>query len=435
MARDVVITGMGLVSALAHSPAELFERIGAGLSSVRIEEQYAGCGFPNPASAFISPSGWEEVEAALGEAERRSWAEPLKLASAAAEQALRQSGLEPRGSARKGVFVACNKHGLLDAELASLGASFQASTDSLELDDFIQRGGGQGRRALHHQQEAAALLLSQRYGMDDVVMTHADACAAGGVALGTAFRFIRHGELDVALVGGAESMCSMLTLAGFSVLGAVSQETFAGPATISRPFDKSRAGFVMGEGSAFLVLESLEHARQRQAQVLARILGFAKQTEAWRITSSPPDGSEYARCMHAALADAGLQPADIDHVNAHGTSTRANDGCEGRAIKLVFGERAARLPVTANKSALGHSFGASGSIEAVLSVLSLQRGVLLPTLNFDAPDEAGEGLDIVTCARACPLRTVMSNSFGFGGENCTLIFGAAPAEPAPVSGS
>jgi 3-oxoacyl-[acyl-carrier-protein] synthase II len=253
-------------------------------------------------------------------------------------------------------------------------------------------------------------------------MTLGDACAAGGMAIGSAMRHIRHGELDVALAGAAEAMCNYVPMVGFGILGALCGELSGPPHTLSRPFDKDRSGFIMGEGSAFLVLESEEHARRRGAAVLARVSGFARQAEAWRMTSSPAGGASYARCMRAALDDAGLAPKDIDHVNAHGTSTVNNDACEAAAIRSVYGERAEQLPVTSNKSALGHSLAASGALEAVLSVLSLARQQLLPTLNFREADAATAGIAVVRETRAAALRHVASHSFGFGGENCVLVF-------------
>jgi 3-oxoacyl-[acyl-carrier-protein] synthase II len=192
-------------------------------------------------------------------------------------------------------------------------------------------------------------------------------------------------------------------------------------ATLSRPFDSGRNGFLLGEGAAFLVLEEADHAARRGAHILARIAGFHKTSEAWRITCSNPDGSSYESCMRAAIADAGMTPMDIGHVNCHGTSTTANDACEAMALKRLFGERAAMVPITANKSALGHALGASGVLEFILSVRSLETGVLLPTLNFLSGDQATSGLDVVTTARRTPVQTVMSTSFGFGGENCALV--------------
>lgn len=245
------------------------------------------------------------------------------------------------------------------------------------------------------------------------------------MAIGNGYRHIRHGILDVALVGGVELLCDFSSLIIFSAIGALAQTGPFKDTEVSRPFDKNRYGFVMGEGSAFLVLESRTHAQARGAPVLACVAGYAGQAEACRITASEEDGSEYARCILSALADAGLSPASIDHINAHGTSTVANDNCEAAAIHYVFGEHAGRIPITANKSAMGHSLANSGAAEAVLSILSLRRQQILPTLNLTAADNACDGLDIVTQTRSAPISAILSNSFGFGGENCALVLRAA----------
>jgi 3-oxoacyl-[acyl-carrier-protein] synthase II len=271
----------------------------------------------------------------------------------------------------------------------------------------------------------SALVLARRYGFQDITMTAGDACAASGMAIGTAYRYIHHGELEVAIAGGTELLCDFLPFLSFNVTGLACNQPAADPAGICRPFDSERKGFVMGEGSAYLVLESINHAQVRGAQPLARISGFAKQAEAGRVIASAADGSEFARCMQAALEDAGLSPDNIDHINAHGTSTCANDACESLAITQVFGNRAATIPITSNKSAIGHLIGASSAMEAILSILSLSTGILLPTLNYQKPDPALPTLNIVTKPHRYPVRTIMSNSFGMGGENCSLILQAA----------
>jgi 3-oxoacyl-[acyl-carrier-protein] synthase II len=423
--QDVVVTGIGLAAGRFTSPEALFAHIGQGGSLIREHPFHAECGFPNPASAFLDAAAWHSAGHAAPEPPE-GLSSLARLAWGTAGQAWERSGLPPRLQGhRVGVFVARNKHMMEAERLERLTHWYDFETGRIDLDRYIAEGGHDPQRYFHRLQDEVALCLARRFGLDDFVMTHGDACAAGSMAIGSAYRYLRHGELDVALAGGADNLCDVLSLIVFSAIGALAQDSpYTGPA-ISRPFDKQRSGFVMGEGSSFLVLETRRHAEARGAPVLARIGGFAGMAEACRMTASREDGSEYARCIEAALDDAGLAAHEVDHINAHGTSTGANDACEAAAIRRVFGERAAHIPITANKSAMGHSLGNSGAAEAVLSVLSLQRQVVLPTLNYSEADEKCSGLDIVTSLRPALINTILSNSFGFGGENCVLILRAA----------
>lgn len=425
MRNEVVVTGIGVICSQAMSPHELFARLKNKQSSVRNHPRYTSYELPGAACAYVDDEVWGQLTAQQAGRFPYALGPQAQLAVYAAEQALAQSGIDLGAVTRKGLVAASNKYTLTEEQLLALGRHYDAATDRVDLDGYLHNEYHEPSAHLHKRHDMAALALAEFYGFDNMVMVPSDACAAGGIAIGTGYRHIMHGELDVALVGATEAMCNYVPLAAFSALGALSPVVSDKPETISRPFDKARSGFVMGEGSAFLVLESLEHAQRRGAAILARISGFAKQAEAWRITASPPDGSQYARCIRAALSDAGLSTDDIDHINAHGTSTPQNDGCEGAAIRLVFGERAASLPVTSNKSALGHSLAASGAIEAVLSVMSLQEQWLLPTLNFEEADASTEGLNIVCDARPANIRHIVSNSFGFGGENCALVLSTA----------
>jgi len=425
MKQRVVVTGMGLVCGQAMSPQALFDRIKAQQSSVRINPRLAAAGVPTAACSFVDDAVLAELAVRYSHLAARC-GPPALLALHAADQALAEAGLDLTAIARKGLFSAANKQAMEAEDLLALAQYQDAQTGKVDLDMYMECEQHNPLAYFHKRQDMAALVLAEKFAIDDVVMTPSDACAAGGVSVGTAYRYIASGELDVALAGAAETMCSYAPVLSFALLGALAPQTpTTDPATISRPFDKSRSGFVMGDGSAFLVLESEAHALARGAQILGYISGFAKQTEAWRITSSPRDGADYARCMQAAISDAGLQLDDIDHINAHGTSTEQNDSCESLAIKKLFNERAADIPVTSNKSAIGHSLAVSGAIEAVLSVLSLKHQLLLPTLNFEEPDEDTAGIQVVRTAAPATIRHVISNSFGFGGENSTLVMSAA----------
>jgi len=321
--------------------------------------------------------------------------------------------------------MASNRAPLDMSDLMRMSGALDNANGSVDLDRLSQAIRRKGGRLSQARRDRSALALAERFGFFDVVMTSSDACAAGGISIGNAYRHIRHGELDVAIAGGSELLCELLPFLGFTAIGMTYDQPRLDPSTVCRPFDRDRSGLVLGEGSAFLVLESADHARARRAKPLARITGFAKHAEAGSVLSSAQDGSEFARCMESALRDADMGVEDIDHINAHGTATVCNDACESQAISRVFGSRAGDIPVTANKSVIGHAIGAGGAIEAVLSVLSLHEGVVLPTLNYETPDQSLPSLDIVTAARQSRLRTVMSNSFGMGGENCSLILAAA----------
>lgn len=424
MANKVVVTGIGLICGQAMSANQLFERISRRQSSVRKNEKLAAYGVTNSACSFIDEQVLAELDGYCREQGLPQLAAPALLAIYAAAQAIENADIDVKSIERKGLFLACNKQSLEAEHLLGLAKHFDPTTGKVDLDMFMEMQRHEKQSYFHKRQDMAALVLAERYEFDDVVMTPGDACAAGGIAVGTGYRYIAQGELDVALVGATEAMCNYMPMLSFSILGALAPQSGEDPASISRPFDKARSGFVMGDGSAFLMLESEQHAQARGAKILGYVSGFAKQTESWRITSSPKDGSDYARCMSDAIADAGLSINDIDHINAHGTSTEQNDSCESAAIKKLFGERTASIPVTSNKSAIGHSLAASGAIEAALSIISLQQQLLLPTLNFYEGDEDTAGINVVQQATPSRIKHILSNSFGFGGENSVLILSA-----------
>ena len=246
------------------------------------------------------------------------------------------------------------------------------------------------------------------------------ACATGNHCIGDAFRLIQHGNADVMVAGGAEAAITPLGVAGFAAAKALSFRNDE-PARASRPFDKDRDGFVLGEGAGVVVLEELEHARRRGARIYAELIGYGMNSDAYHITAPPEEGEGAVRCMELALKDAGIAKDQIGYINAHGTSTMA-DAIETRAIKQVFGEQAYKIPVSSTKSMTGHLLGAAGGIEAVFSILALHHGLLPPTINLENPDPACDLDYVPNTARAVPIKTALSNSFGFGGVNACLIF-------------
>ena len=267
----------------------------------------------------------------------------------------------------------------------------------------------------------AAGQIAMTFGFQGPNFTLVSACASSNHAIGDAFKIIQSGAADVIITGGAEAAITPLALAGFCAMKATSTRNEE-PARASRPFDAERDGFVMGEGAAALVLEGEEHARRRGARIYAEICGYGTSCDAYHITAPDPEGTGAARAMANAIADAGLRPEDIDYINAHGTSTPLNDRVETAAIKRVFGDHAYRLAVSSTKSMTGHLLGAAGGLEAVASVLTIFHQVIPPTINYEFPDPECDLDYVPNKARPARIRAVLSNGFGFGGQNASLIF-------------
>ena len=248
------------------------------------------------------------------------------------------------------------------------------------------------------------------------------ACASGTNAIGDSFHLIQRGDADLMFAGGSEAAISPAGVAGFAAMKALCSDHNDDPAHASRPFDKNRSGFVMGEGAGIILLEELEHAKNRGAKIYAEIVGYGRNDDAYHITTPAPGGISQAKCMKLALDDAGLKPEEIDYINAHGTSTHFNDKGETEAIKNLFGEHAYKIPVSSTKSMTGHMLGAAGGVEAVATVLSIENNIVHPTINYETPDE---GLDlnyVPNVAQKHEVNTAISNSFGFGGHNACVVF-------------
>lgn len=260
------------------------------------------------------------------------------------------------------------------------------------------------------------------YGLRGACECIVTACASGTNAIGDAFRTIERGEADIMFAGGSEAAISPAGVSGFAAMKALCSDHNDNPAHASRPFDKNRSGFVMGEGAGIILLESLEHAKARGAHIYAEIVGYGRNDDAYHITTPAPGGDTQAKCMKLAIEDAGLKPEDIDYINAHGTSTHFNDMGETQAIKKLFGEHAYKIPVSSTKSMTGHMLGAAGGVEAIASVLSIENNIVHPTTNYETPDE---GLDlnyVPNVAQEHKVDVAISNSFGFGGHNACVVF-------------
>jgi len=263
--------------------------------------------------------------------------------------------------------------------------------------------------------------IAIRFGLRGPNSCVSTACATGNHAIGDSFELIRRGMADVMFAGGTEAVISPLTIGGFGAMKALSTRNDA-PQRASRPFDKGRDGFVMGEGAGVLILEELDHARRRDARIYAELNGYGMSADAYHMTAPEPEGAGAIASMGLALEDAGLQPEDVDYINAHGTSTPAGDASETKAIKKVFGDHAYRLAVSSIKSMTGHLLGAAGGVEAVATVLTLHHGMIPPTVNYEEPDPECDLDYVPNRARQAEVRVAFSNSFGFGGTNATLVF-------------
>ncbi|MFM7463942.1 MAG: beta-ketoacyl-ACP synthase II [Cyanobium sp.] len=410
--RRVVVTGLGAVTPIGNDVQEYWEGLCSGRNGVAgitlFDPSRHACRFAAEVKHF-NPAGWLEPK------EAKRWDRFCQFGVVAAKQAIGHAGLVIDGSnaQRIGVSIGSGVGGLLMMEsqahvLADRGPDRVSPFCVPMMIPNMATG-------------LAAIALGAR-GPSSAVAT---ACAAGSNAIGDAFRLIQLGLADAMVCGGAESAITPLGVAGFSSAKALSFRN-DDPATASRPFDLERDGFVIGEGAGVIVLESLEHAQQRGASVLAEIVGYGTTCDAHHITAPSPGGVGGAEAMRLALADARLEPEAVDYINAHGTSTQANDSNETAAIKAALGDQAYRTPVSSTKSMTGHLLGGSGGIEAVAAVLAIGHNVVPPTINYTNPDPACD-LDVVpNTAREHPVNVVLSNSFGFGGHNVCLAFRRMP---------
>ncbi len=421
-ARRVAITGVGMVTPVGNDAPSSWARILEGASGVARIGSFDPSGFPTRIAAEVKglvPEHRVEDRKLLRYAE--SFA---AFALVAAEEAMADAGARP-SSATADRWGVVGGSGMMTTSFGSLDRLQKEFAPDGTLD--LHRLGTEGDRLIspvefaRHQSVCVLGLLQKRFEIRGYSNNVHTACASGGQALGLGARAIRRGTADCVLAGGYDSMINPLGLAGFCLLGAVSNDNDE-PERASRPFDRTRNGFVLGEGAAFLVLEEWEHARARDARIYAELAGEGSSLSAYRITDSHPSGDGPIQAMRAALLDAGESPDRVDYVNAHGTSTQMNDLTETNAIKAVFGSRADGLPVSSTKSQIGHLIAAAGAVEGALCVLAIRDSVIPMTRNRDNPDPECD-LDYVTDApRQTRVDVALSNSFGFGGTNSCLVF-------------
>ena len=415
--QRIVVTGMGLVTPLGTGVEAVWQRLLAGRSGiVRLAEEFVAdlpgkIGGQVPLLDDDAEAGFD-ADSAVPAKEQKKMDRFILFALAAAKQAIDQSGWVAHSEHQKERTAT-----IIGSGIGGFGTIAEAvrTTDT------------RGPRRLSpftipsFLVNLAAGHVSIQHGFKGPLGAPVTACAAGVQAIGDAARMIRCGEADIAICGGAEAAIDRVSLAGFAAARALSSGFNDTPERASRPFDRDRDGFVMGEGAGILVIESLEHALARGAQPIVELVGYGTSADAYHLTAGPEDGSGAQRAMRAALRQAGIDAAQVQHLNAHATSTPVGDKGEMAAIKALFGAQQS-IAVTSTKSATGHLLGAAGGIEAIFTALALRDQIAPATLNFEHPDEAAEGLDIVHgAARAMDIEYALSNGFGFGGVNASLL--------------
>ena len=422
MKRRVVVTGIGCVTPLGNSINEMWTSLQEGRSGVGPITHFDASNFPTRFAAEVSNFNFDSYvpdPLRFKDAGRN-----IRFAIGAASQAMKDSGITDASGfdpARLGVYLGAGEGQQDFIQFMSLVANANKNGD-VDLErftkDFLVSMNPQFELELEPNMPSAH--LASLFNAQGPNLNCLTACAASSQAIGEASEIIRRGDADAMLSGGAHSMIHPFGLTGFNLLTALSEHN-EDPAGASRPFDLNRDGFVIGEGAGMLVLEELEHAKARGAQIYGEIKGYGSTADAYRITDIHPDGRGAIACIKMALADAEINPEQVGYVNAHGTSTKVNDQVETKAVKGGLGEHAYNTPVSSIKSMLGHLIAAAGSVEAIACLLAMRDGVLPPTMNYSTPDPQCDLDYIPNEARQKKVSTCLSNSFGFGGQNVSLI--------------
>ena len=404
----VVITGLGAVTPVGNTAEEFWTSLTQGKSGIGPITRFDSTGFPTRIAGEVK--GFDALKY-VDKKDDRKLDLYLKYALACAVMAVEDAGLD---SAK----VDGDRFGVL------VGSGIGGISTLLESHKVLIEKGPDRVSPFFVPMliiNMASGLISMRFGARGPNSSVVTACATGNHAIGDAARIVQRGDADVMIAGGAEAIIIPLTIAGFCQMKAMSTRNDE-PTKASRPFDAERDGFVCGEGGGLVVLESLEHARRRDARIYAEVVGYGMTGDAHHMTAPDPEGDGAARAMTAALRDGGLEPSAVGYINAHGTSTPYNDKFETIAIKRVFGEHAKRVPVSSTKSMTGHLLGAAGGIEAIATTLALHHGILPPTINYEKPDPDCDLDYVPNQARKQDIEVALSNAFGFGGTNATLAF-------------
>lgn len=413
----VVVTGMGIVSSLGQGKEDNWKKLTAGVSGIHRINRFPLDHLKTTIAGtvdylFDKPVSAPELSERLG--------------TLAVEEAITQSGIGAKGNFPGPLFCAVAPVEMEWPQRRALAA--EADPDKPYTPEVALQMSALGRHPDWHElflYGTVADHLADKFGTKGLPISLSTACASGGTAIQLGLEAIRRGDCDAALAVATDGSVHAEALIRFSLLSALSTQNDP-PEQASKPFSKNRDGFVMAEGAGALVLESLEHATARGAKILGVVAGCGEVADSFHRTRSSPDGKPVITCMQHALADAGTRTEDIDHINAHGTSTPENDKMETNCVMAVFGERAKQIPITSNKSMIGHTLTAAGAIEAVVSLLTIQHQRIPPTINYTTPDPTIQ-LDVVgNTARDAKVRTVLSNSFGFGGQNVSLVLAGEP---------
>ncbi len=410
MRRRVVITGIGVVSPIGTGVKKFWENLVKGVSGIDRIKSFD----PDEYGLTVKIAG--EVkdfnpEDYMDKKDAKKASRFIQFAFAAVKEALEDSGLlESKYDPYKvGVIIGTGIGGLKDIEDQTLILHQRGARRVSPF--FIPYG----------ISNMASGLVAIRWGFKGPNYSVVSACATGNHAIGDAFRLIQKGDIDIAIAGGSEAAITPLGVAGFASMKALSTRNDE-PQKASRPFDRDRDGFVMGEGAGILVLEEYERAKARGAKIYAELVGYGATDDAFHITSPHECGEGAYECMKLALEDAGIKPEEVDYINAHGTSTPLNDKIETLAIKQLFGEHAYKLKISSNKSMIGHLLGAAAAVEAVATVKTIEEGIIPPTINLENPDPECDLDYVPNKAVEYPVRVALSNAFGFGGTNATLVF-------------
>jgi 3-oxoacyl-[acyl-carrier-protein] synthase II len=434
--RRVVITGYGMVTPLGRNTEETFDNASLAKSGIDYITRFDVSGLPCRIGGEVDDQ-WIETEGNERSLLLQTFSSRgLRLMGKAAGEAADHAGLD-RGVKRERIGCVLGFHADNPSveDLVLLHRHYDGKAwDShglLSLQEYSHLN------FLRRKPDVGTAILSKLFGCGGPTLSISSACAAGSQAIGEAFRIIQNGKADVMVAGGCDSQLNFVGFVGFVLIKALA-EKYATPQNASRPFDRKRSGFVMSEGAGAVILEDLDHARSRGVPILGEVLGYGVSADAYRITDTHPKGLGAILAMKGAVADASLSANEIDYINAHGTSTAQNDLTETIAIKEVFGERAKDIPVSSNKSMLGHTIGAAGAIEAILTLVGINRSIILPTINYEFPDPKCNLDYVPNEARRKEHRIALSNSFGFGGQNACLCIGRYDApgdQPSTTAGS
>lgn len=424
MRRRVVVTGMGVVNPLGHDVATMWKALTESQSGVGPITIFDAAGYPTTIAAEVKH--WDVSLVGEDPAYWQQRGRHTRFAVGAAKQAVAQSGIldAHMDPTRIGVYLGAGEGNQNFDSFTKMVAAGVAAGE-FELSKFLKKGFDMMDTRAEMEQEpnmpaAHLAALFDAQGPNSNCLT---ACAASSQAVGEATELIRAGDADAMIAGGCHSMIHPFGLTGFSLLTTLSERN-AEPTKASRPFDRDRDGFVLGEGAAIVILEEYEHARKRGATIFGEVLGYGSTADAYRITDIHPEGRGAIGCMKQAIADARLNLDEIGYVNAHGTSTSVNDRTETLACKGVFGDRAKLTPVSSTKSMMGHLIAAAGATEMIVCLLAIRDGVLPPTINQESPDPNCDLDYVPNIARPSQLRVALNNSFGFGGQNVTLAVGS-----------